>query len=233
MKNARLLLVEDDDSLGFIIKDNLEMKGYVVDLYTDGESGWKAFIKNDFDLCIFDIMLPRKDGFALIENIRKLNRQIPVLFLTARAGQKDKLEGFRKGADDYITKPFSIEELIFRVEVFLKRSTSKDISQTIFQIGTYTFDAGNLVLQRGSIQIMLTQKEADLLKLFCLNREQLIKREEILKSVWGSDDYFLGRSLDVFISKTRKYLRDDDTIEIVKHFGIGFRLVERKKNLSA
>lgn len=229
MKKAQLLLVEDDGSLGFIIKDNLEMKGYDVDLLTDGSSGWKAFKEKDYDLCILDVMLPEKDGFALIENIRKQNQQVPVLFLTAKAGQKDKLEGFKRGADDYITKPFSIEELIYRVEVFLKRSGPLNTSQTLFQIGTYKFDAANLFLERKNKQTALTQKEADLLKLFCLSREQLIKRDDILKSVWGSDDYFLGRSLDVFISKLRKYLKEDDTVEIVNQFGIGFRMVERKK----
>lgn len=229
MKKTQLLLVEDDGSLGFIIKDNLEMKGYAVDLLTDGSSGWKAFKEKDYDLCILDVMLPEKDGFALIENIRKQNQQVPVLFLTAKAGQQDKLEGFKKGADDYITKPFSIEELIFRVEVFLKRSGPHNASQALFQIGTYKFDAANLFLERKNKQTALTQKEADLLKLFCLNREQLIKRDNILKSVWGSDDYFLGRSLDVFISKLRKYLKEDDTIEIINQFGIGFRLVEKKK----
>lgn len=228
MEKAQLLLVEDDDSLGFIITDNLVMKGYAVDLFTDGENGWKAFKAKKYDLCILDVMLPKKDGFTLIENIRKQNQQVPVLFLTAKAGQKDKLEGFKKGADDYITKPFSIEELIYRVEVFLKRS-SKNTSQTVFQIGAYTFDAVNLILERENKQTTLTQKEADLLKLFCRNREQLIKRDEILKSVWGNDDYFLGRSLDVFISKLRKYLKEDKNIEIVNQFGIGFRMTERIK----
>lgn len=228
MEKAQLLLVEDDDSLGFIITDNLVMKGYAVDLFTDGENGWKAFKAKKYDLCILDVMLPKKDGFTLIENIRKQNQQVPVLFLTAKAGQKDKLEGFKKGADDYITKPFSIEELIYRVEVFLKRS-SKNTSQTVFQIGAYTFNAVNLILEWENKQTTLTQKEADLLKLFCRNREQLIKRDEILKSVWGNDDYFLGRSLDVFISKLRKYLKEDKNIEIVNQFGIGFRMTERIK----
>src|SRR5258706_1589548 len=229
MEKAQLLLVEDDDSLGFIINDNLEMKGHDVDIFTDGENGWKSFKTKNYALCIFDVMLPRKDGFTLIENIRKQNQQVPVLFLTAKAGQKDKLEGFKKGADDYITKPFSIEELTYRVEVFLKRSSTKNTSQTVFQIGTYRFDAANLILERKNKQTALTQKEADLLKLFYTNREQLIKRDDILKSVWGSDDYFLGRSLDVFISKLRKYLNEDDSIEIVNQFGIGFRMVEKKK----
>jgi DNA-binding response OmpR family regulator len=229
MHKAHLLLVEDDDSLGFIIKDNLEMKGYAVDLFTDGASGWIAFKAKDYDLCILDVMLPKKDGFTLIESIRKRNLQVPVLFLTAKIAQKDRLEGFKKGGDDYITKPFAIEELIYRVEVFLKRSRNGNTAQDIFQNGSYTIDFSNLILERAEKQITLTQMEADLLKLFCMNREQLIKRNVILKSVWGSDDYFLGRSLDVFISKLRKYLKDDNSIEIVNQFGIGFRMAEKKK----
>ncbi len=228
MKKAKLLLVEDDASLGFIIKDNLEIKGFEVDLFPDGEKGWIAFNENSYDLCILDVMLPKKDGFVLIESIRKKNQQIPVLFLTARIDQKDKITGFKKGADDYITKPFGIEELILRIEVFLKRSSIGLSNQNNFEIGNYIFDSTNLILKIGDKEIGLTQKEADLLKLFCMNREKLIKREEILKAVWGDDDYFLGRSLDVFVSKLRKHLREDTTIEIVNQFGIGFRMLEKK-----
>ncbi len=228
MKKAKLLLVEDDTSLGFIIKDNLELKGFEVDLLADGDLGWAAYKTNAYDLCILDIMLPKKDGFSLLESIRKQNKHIPVLFLTARASQKDRIEGFRKGADDYIVKPFGIEELIFRVEVFLKRSHITLPDKDLFHIGLYTFDAINLTLCVKSNTITLTQKEADLLKLFCNHKDQLIKREDILKSVWGDDDYFLGRSLDVFVSKLRKYLKEDSSIEIANQFGIGFRLSEKK-----
>jgi DNA-binding response OmpR family regulator len=228
MKKSKLLLVEDDASLGFIIKDNLEIKGFGIDLFSDGEKGWQAFNENSYDLCILDVMLPKKDGFSLIESIRKKNQQIPILFLTALTDQKNKIEGFKKGADDYITKPFGIEELILRVEVFLKRSRIDIFHQKNFQIGSYTFDAANLTLKIRDHEIGLTQKEADLLTLFCMNREKLLKREEILKAVWGNDDYFLGRSLDVFISKLRKHLKEDHRIEIINQFGIGFRMSEKK-----
>jgi DNA-binding response OmpR family regulator len=228
MKKAKLLLVEDDPSLGFIIKDNLELKSFDVELHGEGESAWRAFQKHTYDLCILDIMLPKKDGFALIANIRKQNQQVPVLFLTARVGQKEKLEAFRLGADDYITKPFSIEELIFRIEVFLKRSHVPPPDPVLIRIGAYTFDMPNLLLVHGNKEIQLTQKEGDLLQLFVINREKLMKREEILKAVWGDDDYFLGRSLDVFVSRLRKYLQEDKSIEIVNQFGVGFRLSEKR-----
>jgi DNA-binding response OmpR family regulator len=230
MKKTKLLLVEDDISLGFIIKDNLELKGFEVDLFPDGEKGWIAFQSNPYDLCILDIMLPKKDGFALIESIRRQNQQVPVLFLTARSAQKDRIEGFRKGADDYITKPFGIEELIMRVEVFLKRSQVAIPPGDVVKIGAYTFDIRNMNLMIQEKTCTLTRKEADLLELFCRHKEQLIKREDILKSIWGNDDYFLGRSLDVFVSRLRKYLKEDENIEIVNQFGIGFRLQEKKAN---
>jgi DNA-binding response OmpR family regulator len=226
---TKLLVVEDDAALGFIIKDNLELKGWEVDLHADGESAWKAFREQSYAVCLLDIMLPKKDGFALIENIRKVNRQVPVLFLTARAGQKDKLEAFKRGADDYITKPFSMEELFFRIGVFLRRSEVPVSVSDKIQLGSYLFDVSNLLLQGKGEAIRLTQKEVDLLKLFAANREQLLKREDILKAVWGDDDYFLGRSLDVFVSKLRKYLKEDERLEILNQFGVGFRFTEKAR----
>jgi DNA-binding response OmpR family regulator len=227
MQQTEILLVEDDSSLGFIIKDNLEMKGWKVDLLTDGESGWHAFKQKKYSLCILDIMLPKKDGFTLAENIRDLNTDIPILFLTARATKDDKIEGFKKGADDYITKPFSIEELQYRVAVFIKRSNADASISQVIKLGAYTFDQTNLTLTISGQKAELTQMEANILKMFCQQQGQLIKREEILKTVWGSDDFFLGRSLDVFISKLRKYLKADPNIEIVNQFGVGFRLEVR------
>jgi DNA-binding response OmpR family regulator len=224
MQQVEILLVEDDASLGFIIKDNLEMKGWKVDLFADGQKGWYAFKQKKYTLCVLDVMLPKIDGFVLAENIRSLNNEVPILFLTARATKYDKIEGFKKGADDYITKPFSIEELQYRVAVFLKRSSTSGTSGTIAKLGAYDFDYSNLTLAIASDKTELTQMEADLLKLFCDQKGKLIKREEILKAVWNSDDYFLGRSLDVFISKLRKYLKADPNIEIVNQFGVGFRL---------
>ena len=224
MQQTEILLAEDDASLGFIIKDNLEMKGWKVDLFTDGESAWGAFKDKKYSLCILDVMLPKKDGFALAQNIRAANGEVPILFLTARATKEDKIEGFKKGADDYITKPFSIEELQYRVAVFIKRSNTDASFTQFIKIGEYVFDQTNLTLTTAEQKTELTKKEAEILKMFCLQQGQLIKREEILKAVWGSDDYFLGRSLDVFISKLRKYLKADSNIEIVNQFGVGFRL---------
>jgi DNA-binding response OmpR family regulator len=220
---ARILLVEDDASLGFVIKDNLTMKGYDVTLCTDGEAGLAAFGKEAFDLCIFDVMLPKKDGFALAQKVREKNEQVPILFVTAKSMLEDKIAGFSAGGDDYITKPFSIEELALRIEVFLRRSNGQ-AGTSIHKLGIYEFDPVNLKLKHPKGEKVLTQKEADVLKLLCLNKSRVLKREEILKTVWGDDDYFLGRSLDVFISKLRKYLKDDDTVEIVNYHGVGFKL---------
>ena len=224
MQQPQILLAEDDASLGFIIKDNLEMKGWNVELFVDGESAWTNFKQKEYSLCILDVMLPKKDGFAVAENIRSINETVPILFLTARATKEDKIAGFKKGADDYITKPFSIEELQYRVAVFLKRGAISLVSAQQFQIGEYIFDYSNLTLNLSEQKTELTQMEADILKMFCLQKGQLIKRDEILKAIWGRDDYFLGRSLDVFISKLRKYLKADENIEIANQFGVGFRL---------
>lgn len=222
--NAKILLVEDDPNLGFVIKDNLEMKGYQVTLCNDGESGENTFLQNAFDLCILDVMMPRKDGFTVARNIRKKNQQVPILFVTAKSMLEDKVEGFSAGGDDYITKPFSVEELQMRIEVFLRRSNGRESVETVFELGQFVFDSSNLTLTKGSDTRTLTQKESDVLGLLCKNRDRVLKREEILKAVWGDDDYFLGRSMDVFISKLRKYLKDDPTVQIVNYHGIGFRL---------
>ena len=221
---TEILLVEDDASLGFIVKDNLEMKGWNIDLLTDGFSGWEAFKRKKYSLCILDVMLPKIDGFALAENIRKVNGEVPILFLTARATKEDKIAGFKKGADDYITKPFSIEELQYRVAVFLKRSGTTSIQHGPVALGKFVFDPHNFTLAINDDVTELTRMEADLLKMFLAQKGILIKREEILKTIWNSDDVFLGRSLDVFISKLRKYLKADANIEIVNQFGVGFRL---------
>lgn len=221
----RILLVEDDPSLGFVIKDNLSMKGYEVTLCLDGEEADRVFAPQAFHLCIFDVMLPRKDGFTLARSVRGRDHSIPILFLTAKSMTEDKLEGFRVGADDYITKPFSLEELLCRIEVFLKRDRVKETSgSTTFRLGSFEFDSRKLLLTNGSTEKSLTQKEADVLRLLYQNRERVLKREEILREVWGNDDYFMGRSMDVFISKLRKYLRDDEGVQIVNYHGVGFKL---------
>ncbi|MDN5204071.1 response regulator transcription factor [Fulvivirgaceae bacterium BMA10] len=227
-KNGKkILLVEDDLNLGYVIKDNLEVQGFDVILCEDGVQGFEAFKKGKFNLCILDVMLPKKDGFSLAESIRFQDEQIPIIFLTAKSMKEDKIAGFKVGGDDYITKPFSIEELILRIEVFLKRTSyaASDADQLhCTNIGEYVFDHKNLLLTYKEIPKKLTQKEADILKLFCLRRGEVIKREEILNKIWGDDDYFLGRSLDVFISKLRKYLRNDKRLAIRNFHGVGFKL---------
>ncbi len=222
--NPRILLVEDDPGLGFVIKDNLLLKGYDVTLCADGEEGKVKFLASPYDLCIFDVMMPRTDGFSLAQSVREKNQQIPILFVTAKSMIEDKLAGFNAGGDDYIVKPFSMEELCMRIEVFLRRSAATHPAGQPISLGQYEFHPDNLTLQCGDHSRVLTQKEADVLKLLCLHKERVLKRDEILKSVWGSDDYFMGRSLDVFISKLRKYLKDDPSVEIVNYHGVGFKL---------
>ena len=221
---SKILLVEDDPSLGFVIKDNLIVKGYEVTLCKDGEEGQLAFEKNHFDVCILDVMMPKKDGFSLAKSIREKNQHVPILFITAKSMLEDKINGFQSGGDDYIIKPFSMEELSLRIEVFLRRSTTRAVSEQNFSLGEFTFDCHNYTLHHLSGFKTLTQKEAEVLKLLCQNKERVLKREEILKNVWGNDDYFLGRSMDVFISKLRKHLKDDPKVQIVNYHGVGFKL---------
>jgi DNA-binding response OmpR family regulator len=230
MESAKkILLVEDDPSLGFVVKDNLMMKGFDVTLCKDGEEGEQTFNQHTFHLCILDVMLPKKDGFAVAKSIRNKDKEVPILFLTAKSMVEDKLAGFQTGADDYITKPFSFDELYYRIEVFLRRSAGQqhDLKDDIFKVGQYEFDPLNLVLKTQSTEKTLTQKEAEVLKLLYKNRDRVLKREEILTQVWGNDDYFMGRSMDVFISKLRKYLKEDPAIQIVNYHGVGFRLEVR------
>jgi len=226
---ARILLVEDDTNLSFVIKDNLEYRNYEVVLCEDGEIALEVFDNETFDICIFDIMLPKVDGFTLAEKVRRINKDIPIIFLTAKSMKEDKINAFHIGADDYITKPFNIEELILRIKVFLKRS-GKEIKShnSVIKLHSYTFDHSNLDLVHEKQTRKLTQRQADLLKMLCDKTGQVIKREDLLKHVWGSDDYFAGRSMDVFISKLRKYLSEDDRIEIINYHGIGFKLIVNK-----
>jgi DNA-binding response OmpR family regulator len=230
MEKKKILLVEDDPSLGFVIKDNLAHKGFDVVLCRDGDEGDNTFGKHDFNLCILDVMLPKKDGFAVARSIRDRDKQVPILFLTAKSMTEDKIAGFQTGADDYITKPFSLEELFYRIEVFLRRSNGQQAPEndrSAFKVGQYEFDPLNLILKNQSTEKTLTQKEAEVLKLLYKNRDRVLKREEILNHVWGDDDYFMGRSMDVFISKLRKYLKEDPAIQIVNYHGVGFRLEVR------
>ncbi len=222
---AHLLYVEDDASLGYVTRDNLELQGYQVTHFEDGKSVLKAIDNHQFDLCILDVMLPGVDGFTIAEEIRKYDTQVPIIFLTAKSLKEDKIKGLKLGGDDYITKPFSIEELILKIEVFLRRRTIVAPSQaTNYRLGTYEFDYKNLELNNNGDSNTLTQREADLLRLFLEQPNQVIKRSNILEKLWGEDDYFLGRSLDVFISRLRKYLKNDESLKIENIHGVGFRL---------
>lgn len=223
---VKVLLVEDDQNLGFVIKDNLEIQGYEVELCEDGEVALKTFSNFAFDICVLDVMLPKKDGITSAREIRSINQNIPIIFLSAKSMKEDKIAGFKAGADDYVTKPFSIEELILRIEVFLKRSKGLAVNESsTYKLNNYLFDYKNLLLSSQTNNYPLTKKEADVLKLFSINKGNVLKREEILKAIWGDDDYFMGRSMDVFISKLRNYLKDDPSIEIQNIHGIGFKLV--------
>ena len=224
MTPKKILLVEDDPTLGFVVKDNLIQHNYEVQLCEDGELALKAFENGVFELCILDIMLPKIDGFAVAEKIRSKNKQIPIIFLSAKSLNEDKIAGFKLGADDYITKPFSMEELICRMEVFLKRSSANADQQNVWEIGNYTFNNAEISLKYKDELIQLTRRESELLQFLCENQEVVTKREEILMKLWGEDDYFQGRSLDVFISKLRKYLSKDPKVDIINYHGVGFKL---------
>jgi two-component system response regulator VicR len=223
---AHLLYVEDDESLSFVTCDHLELQGYRITHCISGRTALEAVNNQIFDLCILDVMLPEMDGFELAENIRRQNAHIPILFLTAKSLKEDKIQGLRLGADDYITKPFSIEELILKIEIFLRRSKvmpSEALSTTPYiQLGCYAFDYKNLTLRTANDTKRLTQKEADLLRFLYEHKNQVVKRSTILEQLWGEDDYFLGRSLDVFISRLRKYLRLEAGLRIENIHGVGF-----------
>jgi DNA-binding response OmpR family regulator len=222
-----LLYVEDDESLSFVTKDNLELQGYQITYCGDGLEALEMVRNQSFDLCVLDVMLPGVDGFTIAEEIRKTNTDVPIIFLTAKSLKEDKIHGLKIGADDYITKPFSIEELILKIEIFLKRNkiTSNKPPEIVqMEIGEFTFDYKNLELQNNGTVRTLTQKEADLLRFFIQNKNEVVKRAQILESLWGEDDYFMGRSLDVFISRLRKYLKDDNSLKIENIHGVGFRL---------
>jgi len=226
MSKAKILLVEDDLNLGTVVKDNLEDLGYKANLCLDGKMGLQSFYENKVDLCVFDVMLPKKDGFSLAEEIRKTDAKTPIIFLTAKAMQEDRIKGFKVGADDYVTKPFSMEEFALRIEAVLKRSMDKERveDRSEFILGHYVFSYTNLTLTYSNQVQSLTRKEAEILKLLCINQNEVLKREIVLNIVWGNDDYFLGRSMDVFITKLRKYLKEDSRIKIVNIHGVGFKL---------
>jgi DNA-binding response OmpR family regulator len=221
---AKVLLAEDDASLGFIIKDALEEDGYEVLLCADGHTAIERFNKNEFDICLLDIMMPNKDGFAVAKKIRQQTDLVPILFLTAKSMEEDKIKGFQSGADDYITKPFNMSELLLRMEVFLRR-TKKMYSEQVqeFQINKLKFSYTDLKITSALGTTSMTQKEADLLKFLCKHPNKVLKREEVLLNVWGKDNYFLGRSMDVFITKLRKHFKADPEIVLETIHGVGFR----------
>lgn len=223
-----ILLVEDDQNLGFVIQDALKRNGYTVHLCRDGKEGLHKFNEQAYDLCVLDVMLPNKDGFSLAEDIRTVNAMVPIVFLTAKSQTEDRIAGFKAGGDDYLTKPFSHEELILRIEAILRRTHGKaddPRDRDRFEIGTYTFDHRNLILSHPTEERKLTKKEAEVLRLLCMHQDQVLARELVLNMVWGDDTYFLGRSLDVFISRLRKYLKADPNVQIVNVHGVGFKLV--------
>ena len=228
-KRTSILLVEDDPNLSMVLQDFLEMLSYDITACKDGSEGLSEFKKGRFDLCILDVMLPKKDGFALAEDIRKEDKAVPIIFLTAKSLKEDRIKGFRVGCDDYITKPFSTEELSLRIKAILKRSQNMaellPRSETkSYEIGDYHFDVDNMILMNGTNERVLTRKETALLKLLCEHKNTLITREFALRTIWGDDDYFIGRSMDVFITKLRKYLHDDSRIAITNVHGTGFKL---------
>lgn len=224
-KQASILLVEDDMNLGFVIQDNLKMNGYHVHLSQDGKEGLKAFSDDKYDLCLLDVMMPKKDGFSLAEDIRKIDSGVPIIFLTAKTMTDDKIKGFKAGADDYITKPFSTEELMLRIAATLRRTMKTDDNNVnSYQLGAFTYDVSNYTLRHPELEKKLTKKEAEILKILCEHKDKVIERELVLNMVWGDDSYFNGRSLDVFITKLRKYLKADETVKITNIHGVGFKL---------
>lgn len=225
-ESKRILYVEDDEVLAFVTKDNLEFHGYRVALAVNGREAYQLYLQEKFDICLIDVMLPLMDGFTLAKEIREIDTEIPIIFLTAKSLKEDKIYGLKLGADDYIVKPFSIEELILKIEVFLKRKyIVREQKEMVFSLGTYTFDYLDLLLKRDQFEKRLTQKEADVLLYLYQNRNNIVPRGDILKKVWKQNDYFVGRSLDVFISRLRKYLSEDLSITIENIHGIGFKFV--------
>ena len=225
-EKLRILLCEDDENLGMLLREYLQAKGLVTDLMTDGERGLKAFQKNKYDLCVLDIMMPKKDGFALAQDIRTINAEMPIIFLTAKNLKEDILNGFKLGADDYISKPFSMEELLFRIEAIIRRVKGKKTKEvTNYQIGKFSFDTPKQILSIGDSHVRLTTKECELLTLLCSHRNQILERNYALMTIWEENTYFNARSMDVYITKLRKHLKEDETVQIMNIHGKGYKLV--------
>lgn len=228
-----ILLVEDDPNLGQLVQEFLTMKGYETDRATDGNQGLERFMNGNYDLCLFDVMMPKKDGFTLAKEVRMHHRDVPIIFLTAKSMQEDTIQGFKAGADDYITKPFSMEELLLRIQAILRRyqRVTDVVESTTYQIGSLSFDYPHQLLTRTDDNgteaqpQKLTSKESELLKLLAQNLNQPVSRSFALKMVWGDDSYFNARSMDVYITKLRKYLKEDPNVQLVNVHGEGFKLI--------
>ena len=221
-----ILLCEDDENLGMLLREYLQAKGYRAELCADGDAGYKAFLKGKFDICVLDVMMPIKDGFTLAQEIRAANANVPIIFLTAKTLKEDILEGFKIGADDYITKPFSMEELVFRIEAILRRVCGKKNKEnSVYKIGRFQFDTQKQLLSIDGQQTKLTTKESELLGLLCAHANEILQRDFALKTIWIDDNYFNARSMDVYITKLRKHLKADDSIEIINIHGKGYKLI--------
>ncbi len=225
-ETLKVLLCEDDENLGMLLREYLQAKGYFTVLCPDGEAGFREFLRTKFDICVLDVMMPKKDGFTLSQEIRQANSEIPIIFLTAKTLKEDVLEGFKMGADDYITKPFSMEELVLRMEAILRRVRGKKVKEsTLYKIGKFTFDTQKQLLTIGEKQTKLTTKENELLSLLCSHANEILQRDFALKTIWIDDNYFNARSMDVYITKLRKHLKDDPQIEIINIHGKGYKLI--------
>lgn len=226
-EKVRILLCEDDENLSMLLREYLQTKGYDCDLQPDGEAGYKAFTRNKYDLCVLDVMMPKKDGFALAADIRAMNTDVPIIFLTAKSMKEDILQGFKLGADDYLSKPFSMEELLYRIESILRRVRGKKTKDIVtYQIGRFVFDSQKQTLEfDGEETKKLTTKESELLTLLAANANNILERNYALKTIWVDDNYFNARSMDVYITKLRKLLKDDPDVAIINIHGKGYKLI--------
>lgn len=225
--NVKILLAEDDENLGALLKEYLNAKGLKTDLFVNGELALEGFKKGSYDLCILDVMMPKMDGFTLAKEIKRINGNVPFIFLTAKSLKDDVIEGFSVGADDYMTKPFSMEELLFRIKAILRRTSLNSSSETndVYTIGEYEFDSQKQILKHADKEQKLTTKESELLKLLCNNMNNVLERNFALKTIWQEDSYFNARSMDVYITKLRKYLKEDASIQILNIHGKGYKLI--------
>ena len=221
-----ILLCEDEESLGMLVREYLQAKGYDAELYLDGEAGYKAFVKGEYDMCLLDVMMPKMDGFTLARELRMINAEVPIMFLTAKNLKDDILEGFKLGADDYLTKPFSMDELVYRMEAILRRVKARNKQMAVrYQLGRFVFDTQRQLLTIGDKSTKLTTKESELLTMLCTHMNDVLERDLALKTIWIDDNYFNARSMDVYITKLRKHLKDDPNVEINNVHGKGYRLV--------